>query len=62
MFRIKYMKPSAGEIRLTMTNYHLNYIKTLFMSYIQLRAQLHVSRKDKPNSQNCLNKNRFQIK
>lgn len=62
MFRIKYLKPSAGKFRVTMKNFHLNYIKPLFMSYIQLRAQLYVSRKDKPNSLNRLSRNRFQIK
>ena len=62
MFQLKYMEPSAGEIRVTMTNYHLNYIKPLFMSYIQLRPHLYVSRTDKPNSLDCLSRNRFQIK
>jgi len=50
------MKPSAGDIRLPMTDYHLNYIKPLLMSYIQLRTHLYVSRKDKPNSLNCLSR------
>jgi hypothetical protein len=32
MFKLKYKKPSSGEIRVPYKSYHVSYIKPLFMS------------------------------